>query len=222
MDYRNWFPGLQDDHLKLAEVIGTLPGMTQQEVPGIIRFFENPASPWSLPGAISLFRHDCMHILLGRGLATEDEAFVIGYTMGASDGENNRMTRFIRLFLRLRHPLMKTELLEKNVRDAQMALFTFVTRVLYRGAARFHKRDITVYMLGLALGERSHYRNPEKYPFEETMDKTVGEIRREFGITHAALEAVYRMENILAADSDTARRLNTNDNGPDGTYIRES
>ena len=57
-----------------------------EEVPLIIRLVENPKHRTSrlFSGAVSLFTHDCIHVLLGRGLLPKDEAFVIGFTMGSS------------------------------------------------------------------------------------------------------------------------------------------
>ena len=56
-----------------------------EEVPFIIRLVENPKYDVGLfSGSVSLETHDCVHLLLGRGLMTKDEAFVIGYTMGST------------------------------------------------------------------------------------------------------------------------------------------
>ena len=57
--------------------------------PSTIHWFvwllENPKSPISLTGAIDLYNHDIIHILLDRGMAVRDEAMVIGFTMGNSE-----------------------------------------------------------------------------------------------------------------------------------------
>ena len=57
----------------------------QEDVPLIIKLVENPKYDIGLfAGNISLHNHDCIHVLLGRGLQLKDEAFVIGYTMGTT------------------------------------------------------------------------------------------------------------------------------------------
>ena len=81
--WSEWSPGLDNDDLTLEYVLETMPGVDAVEIPLIIRLFENPSSMIAFPGAISLERHDAMHVLLGRGLMIQDEAFVIGYTMGS-------------------------------------------------------------------------------------------------------------------------------------------
>ena len=54
-----------------------------ENVPLIIKLVENPKYDIGLfPGNISLYNHDCIHLLLGRGLRVKDEVFVIGFTMG--------------------------------------------------------------------------------------------------------------------------------------------
>ena len=57
--------------------------------PSTIHWFvwllENPKSPISLTGAIDLYNHDIIHILLDRGMLNRDEAMVIGFTMGNSE-----------------------------------------------------------------------------------------------------------------------------------------
>jgi hypothetical protein len=52
------------------------------DVPWQIWLFENPNSAIALPGAITLFNHECLHVLLDRGFSNNDEAFIIGFTIG--------------------------------------------------------------------------------------------------------------------------------------------
>lgn len=81
-----WYPGLETDAMLVASVVDTLPGLLAEDVPAIIRAFENPDSPLRLPGACTLEQHDILHVLLGRGLVDQDEAFVLGFTARASAG----------------------------------------------------------------------------------------------------------------------------------------
>ena len=93
LKYQDWNPGVIHGDRTLGDVKATLPAAPPDAIPAIVHLFEGPHSPWSLPGAISLDRHDCLHILLGRGLKGEDEGFVIGFTVGASDGQENSAKR---------------------------------------------------------------------------------------------------------------------------------
>ena len=70
---------------KVLEGMGEFK-LSQEDVPLVIKLTENPKyiSSKLFTGAVDLFSHDCIHVLLGRGLLTKDEAFVIGYTMGSA------------------------------------------------------------------------------------------------------------------------------------------
>ena len=56
-------------------------------MPLIIKLVENPNYKTSklFGGAVDLFTHDCIHVLLGRGLLPKDEAFVIGVLWGQAE-----------------------------------------------------------------------------------------------------------------------------------------
>jgi ribosomal protein S18 acetylase RimI-like enzyme len=76
--WTRWYPGLETDQFTVAEVLDTMPGLASEDIPAIIRAFESPTSPLKLPGASTL-EHDVLHVLLGRGLVDQDEAFVLGF-----------------------------------------------------------------------------------------------------------------------------------------------
>ena len=80
LKWYEWNPGLHNGKCNLQEVINGLPAATAEDIPWLVRLFENPASALAFPGAINLARHDAIHVLLGRGLRNQDEAFVIGFT----------------------------------------------------------------------------------------------------------------------------------------------
>jgi hypothetical protein len=90
MTYADWQIALSRSELTLRERLDSLAavGARQQEIPLIVHLLENPK--YRLPGmtlfhgAVNIEAHDRIHILLGRGLLTEDEAFIIGFTMGST------------------------------------------------------------------------------------------------------------------------------------------
>jgi len=81
-----WYPGLNNSELTLGDVLKTLPGVSETDLPEVLYEFEDPNSPKALVGAVQLDRHDVIHVLLGRGLLDQDEAFVLGFTMGTCQG----------------------------------------------------------------------------------------------------------------------------------------
>lgn len=187
LSWRDWNPGLDNDHLTLGEVLETLPAANPSDIPWLIRLLENPASPVALPGAITLARHDAIHVLLGRGLRPQDEAFVIGFTMGASS----------------------------HCRTWQKQLFKWVARFFYPGPYRFSVDHLMAYDLAFGTAERSAAADLEYFPFERFMDLTIADLRKRLGIDRLKLYATYRHEQIILPGSASSLRLDTDLMGRD-------
>jgi len=173
----HWNPGLDNDDLRLEDIYSTMPGDAASTVPWYVRLVENPRSPVALPGAIDLFGHDCIHILLGRGLLAQDEAFVIGFTMGAAQAS----------------PL-------------HQAVYRFVARHLYRGAYRFGRVDAAVFDLALDIG-RQHVRPLHQIPYVDIVSYRLGHLRAQLGLSSGVLRAAYAMERALWPDTAASARL---------------
>ena len=124
--------------------------------PSTIHWFvwllENPKSPISLTGAIDLYNHDIIHILLDRGMLNRDEAMVIGFTMGNSETTSS----WVRW------------------------LFEFCARYLYPEGYRFDEHDLLEFEKGFAYGYTRPKRNIHLAVFDES--KTIAQIRKEWGI----------------------------------------
>ena len=124
--------------------------------PSTIHWFvwllENPKSPISLTGAIDLYNHDIIHILLDRGMLNRDEAMVIGFTMGNSETTNSRVRW----------------------------LFEFCARYLYPVSYRFNEYDLLEFERGFAYGYTRSSRNIHLAKFDVKRD--IEEIRKEWGI----------------------------------------
>ena len=124
--------------------------------PSTIHWFvwllENPKSPISLTGAIDLYNHDIIHILLDRGMLNRDEAMVIGFTMGNSETTSSRVRW----------------------------LFEFCARYLYPISYRFNEYDLLEFERGFAYGYTRSSRNIHLAKFDVNRD--VEEIRKEWGI----------------------------------------
>ena len=124
--------------------------------PSTIHWFvwllENPKSPISLTGAIDLYNHDIIHILLDRGMLNRDEAMVIGFTMGNSETTSS----WVRW------------------------LFEFCARYLYPVSYRFNEYDLLEVERGFAYGYTRSRRNIHLAKFDVKRD--IEEIRKEWGI----------------------------------------
>lgn len=70
----------------------------QSDITLIIRLLENPSSPITLPGKISL------HIIVELGVSLTEEAFLIGFTMGNDDRTKIWHIRLFKFIARFVYP----------------------------------------------------------------------------------------------------------------------
>jgi hypothetical protein len=173
-----WTPGL-DDRATLGDVYHGMPGDPDLAIPWYVRLLENPASRIALPGAIDLFGHDCIHITLGRGMLPQDEAFVIGVTMGASGG----------------------------LAGWQHRLYTYASRRIYRGPYRFSRSDLRVFDIGLDFARRHRLPALHRVAWRDLLDRPLGAVRAAVGVDRDALFDAYDRERRVLPDSPAAVRL---------------
>jgi hypothetical protein len=140
----------QSDLITLREAVEALGGFCQSDVPWQIWLMENPDSPIGLPGKISLYNHDCLHVLLGRGLSNDDEAFVIGFTIG-----NDQETRW-----------------------HHVTIFKLISLYFYPIKYRFSWEQMKLFDLGYKLGEMCPLKNLNSINFHLYANKSVSEIRK--------------------------------------------
>lgn len=191
LKWNEWSPGLDNGDMLLGEVYDSLPAAPPSAIPEEVRALENPESPEAFPGAISLERHDCVHILVGRGLLPQDEAFVIGFTMGAS----------------------------KKVTKLQFEMFRNLAVHWYPKPYNFSEEDLFSFDLGFAKGQNSEATGLEHFPFENFMDMRVGDLRKRLGINVHQLRAAFRKEKLLLPQSKASGRLDVDANGVDFASI---
>ncbi|MDX1920960.1 MAG: hypothetical protein SFU25_09540 [Candidatus Caenarcaniphilales bacterium] len=177
--WKDWNPGLNNGNLTLKEVLNTLPGNKQEQIHFLVKLLENPQSKLALPGSVDLFNHDCIHILLGRGLLPQDEAFVIGFTMGCSKGMN---------------PFYRW-------------IYEIASSNLYPPIYRFDKNELQVYNLALKAGEESGTDELHKVDFKALLNSKVQEIRNLLKIDLNYLLELYEKEASLVPLSKATQRL---------------
>lgn len=191
LKWYEWNPGLHNGHWQLKDVIATLPAADQKDIPWLVKLFENPISPIAFPGAINLARHDALHVLLGRGLRNQDEAFVIGFTMGTSNGIHRWQIRF----------------------------FRWVITHMYPAPYKFCSQDLIAFDLGFNFGQTISMRNLHSFPFEKYSDCKLDDLRHWLGINAAKLHAIYRLESLVIANSRASHRLDTDDKPQSARWI---
>ena len=179
MDAEKWHIPLSDDHLTVREALKTMESfkLDQQDVPFIIRLFENPKYNL-LPGAVSLQAHDIIHILLGRGVLPKDEAFVIGFTMGTS-------TRLSKI---------------------KKCIFKFITRYLYPKEYKFGHDEHRIYDAGIQCAKKMFCTDFSKLDMADYIDYTIKDARKELEIDMDTLLEEYKTEKAMF-DSPESQRL---------------
>lgn len=178
MNYAEWNPGIENGDATLQSVLDTLPGNDSTDISLIVKLIENPRSPFSLPGAISLEAHDCVHAIVGRGLLNQDEAFVIGFTMGnASD-----------------------------LKYWQENLYKYYAAYVFPKIYRFGERELIAFDMGVTFGKTRRHKNIHKVNFEPLKNRTMGEIRAMFDINVDLLRHFRYIEKNMFK-SKASRRL---------------
>jgi hypothetical protein len=178
-NWRKWFPGLDNESLTLRQVLATLPAAPPAAIPWIVRLFENPAGLLRLHGAVSLADHDKIHVLLGRGLLDQDEAFVLGFTMGCT----------------------------KEVSRLERWFFKYALSHLYPHPYRIPSRILTAYDLGLEAGLEFGLREMHMKFNEKMLDLPLGTVRAELGIDTRRLRRYYARERAALPDTPASQRL---------------
>jgi hypothetical protein len=138
----------------LGDALRTLGGDPPCSMPLVVKLLENPASPIALPGNIDLYRHDCLHLLLNRGFSLDDEAFVIGFTMG-NDKQTNRL---------------------------HLALFKLCSWLLYPKPYRFSWAHFKSFDRGVGCGRSVRSKNLNRFDFKVYEHKSLDQLRQLLGI----------------------------------------
>lgn len=177
--WRAWFPGLDNVHLTLREVLATLPAAPPAAIPWVVRLFENPQGWLPLHGAVDLATHDRIHVVLGRGLLAQDEAFVIGFTMGST----------------------------KAVSRLERWFFKCTVSHLYPAPYRIPWPVLAAYDLGIEAGRDMGVKDIHRCLGDEMLDCPLGKVRRLLGIDPLRLRRFYAREREALPESTASRRL---------------
>lgn len=176
----NWHHPLSEDQTSLYRVLDSMQEfkLCQEDVPLVVKLTENPdyATSKLFTGAVDLFSHDCIHVLLGRGLLVKDEAFVIGYTMGSG----KKMSRWRR------------------------NLFLWVTKYLYPEGYKFTEEERYIFYSGVMAGSQCPT-DLSSVDFKELADYKVQGVREKLGIDKELLKCYYCTEKKLFNNRESQR-----------------
>ena len=150
-----------------------------EDVPFIIKLVENPKYDIGLfAGNVSLYNHDCIHLLLGRGLRVKDEAFVIGYTMGST----------------------------KKMRRWRRNLYMFFAKYLFPKGYKFGEEERFVFNMGVKAGSLCSA-DLSQVDFKKLKNKKLKTVRQILGIEKEFIRDIYKIEKKLFPNSEESQRL---------------
>jgi hypothetical protein len=161
-----WNPGLDNGERRLLDVYREMPLAGSSAGPWYVKALEDPRSPTALLGATDPFAHGCIHIVLGRGMLPQDEAFVHGFTMGAA-----------------RAP------------DWQRRLFRGCARRLHASEHRFSLQDAEVFDFAFEAARTCATFALHGVDFRRISATPLAQVRRYLGIEVGLLRALHEAEN---------------------------
>jgi len=183
--WEDWHIPYSRDQITLREARESLAtvGLKQQDVPLMIQLVENPR--YDIPGieifhgSVDIKTHDAIHIMLGRGLLSKDEAFVIGFTMGSTN---------------------KVTTLEEN-------LYALASKHLYPKVYRFNDEDVRIFKDASKLGYISDCLPLDDIDYDRYLDWKLRDIRSEIGLESDLILAYYRIEQRRHPNDRASQRL---------------
>mgnify|MGYP001799377516 CR=1 FL=1 len=160
-----WNPGLDNDHLTLQEVFDNfLDRYHQDDMPWQVKWIENPKYKFAFSGAVDLYTHDCIHILLGIGNRPDEETFVIGFTMGSSP----------------------------NLKGWEMKAYRWLSQHFYPEEYKFSYQDLTTFNIGVYTAKAMGIEDLSNVPFKEYEQEKLGDIRKRLGVESDLLKSIYK------------------------------
>ena len=180
MNAETWHIPLRTHSITIRQALQTMESfkLNQEDVPFIIRLFENPKYRL-LPGTVTLQCHDIIHVILGRGLLPKDEAFVVGFTMGTT----------------------------KRLTSTQKHVFRFVSRYLYPAGYRFGPEELEVFESGLSTGNKMNCQDFSKLDLTKYLSYNIQEARKSLNIDYTELICRYALERAQYNSVESKRLL---------------
>jgi len=179
-NWKEWILPLHEENVLVGDAYDNLNniGAEQREIPEIVRIVEHKKSKF-FPGGTDIKTHDYIHIVLGRGLLSLDEAFVLGFTMGC------------------------TNVFSQDLIDA----FCFIASELYPQNYKFCVNCINIFQDAAYLGHISDCKSLSDVDYTKYHDLTVKELREELGIETDLLQAFYNLEKKRYPNEASSKRL---------------
>lgn len=159
--------------MKLDEAYQQFAKDKQTDIPLSVWLIENPNSPIALPGSVDLRGHDCIHLLLNRGISLFDEAFVIGYTMGNC----------------------------VKIGSHHISAYKLFSKIFFPEKYQFNSFHIKAFDFGFMYGRKVRFKNIHEINFDDYSDKLIKDLRSKFDISLTEINCLWNAEKILLEPS---------------------
>ena len=124
-------------------------------------------------------QHDCIHIVLGRGLLDTDEVFTTGFALASAC--KGTMT--------------------------EQSLNALISRSLHQQLASLNERELAVFRDAVKLAYISGCVGLERFDFSEWLDQPLRVLRDAIGLEHELLTAYYAVEQRRYPHNKASQRL---------------
>lgn len=183
--YKDWHVPITKADMTLRAALGSInvirPGAEDSLL--MIKLAANPVLKQSglsvFKADVDLLRHDCIHIMLGRGLLDIDSAFTAGFALGSS----------------------------KKVTCSEHGMYAFVARYLTPEIYPFSQNEMAIFKEGIRLSYISGCSPLDQFNFAEWFDQPLETIRDAAGIESDLLKAYYAVEQRRYPRSAASQRL---------------
>ncbi len=168
----------------MRDALSTLPPYASAaEMPLMLRLQRDPDLSFLgqlvFRAGLDQRQHDCIHILLGRGLLPMDQAFTLGFTIGCS----------------------------KKGSVPEHKLNGELGRHFYRNLPFLNEAEATVFREGIKLSYMSFCAPLEDFDFVPWHDQTLCELRGAIGVDTEILLAYYAVEKYRNPHAQASQRL---------------
>jgi hypothetical protein len=178
----SWHISLSEASMTLGEALATVPSPFV-EMPLMLRLQRDPNLSFLgqlvFREGLDQHQHDCIHILLGRGLLPVDQAFVLGFTLASSN---------------------KGSLPEHK-------LSAEIGRRFYKPTPLFDEVEAGVFKEGIKLAYMSFCTPLEGFDFLPWHDHSLSTVRDAVGVETDLLQAYFAVEKHRYPHSEASQRL---------------
>lgn len=181
---QDWYLPLHQDSMTLMSALASVPPLSNKsELPLMLRLQRDPDLSFLgqlvFHSGVDEHQHNCIHILLGRGLLPMDQAFVLGFTLGSS----------------------------RKGSTPEHRLHAEVGRHFYKHVPLFSESEGAVFKEGIKLAYLSFCAPLDSFDFQPWHNQSLREIRKAIGLEQDLLLAYFAVEKHRYPHSLAAQRL---------------